>query len=72
MSTEIKFVLRMTRGQQMALLDIIMQSMSCPNKKHHTEVFINCSEVPPKETTIADLLNLIQGSSDEMEVIEKS
>lgn len=59
-------ILRISRSQQMALLDIIMEHLRCPN---YTEVFIDCSTSPPTETTISDLLNVV-GRMDEMDLSE--
>jgi hypothetical protein len=51
-----KFQLEITRSQQMALLDLIMEHLG---RKDSTEVFINCSESPEVETTPGELLALI-------------
>jgi hypothetical protein len=51
-----KFLLELTRSQQMALLDMIMEHLRCAAA---TGVFVNCSESPAVETTPGDLLTLV-------------
>jgi len=60
METDFKgrIILRLTRGQQMALIDIITEHLRCPN---HTETFVNCSEANAPETSIGEILRLVSG-----------
>lgn len=60
------FVLRLTRSQQMALLDVLTEHLQCPGS---TEIFIDCSTMPPTETTVSDLL-LRLSNLTEMEVAD--
>lgn len=55
-----KFKLEITRGQQMALIDILISYMHM--LKDEPQNFANCSEAPPVVTTTAQLLELIQNA----------
>jgi hypothetical protein len=61
MMSETKIVLRLTRSQQMAILDVLMEHVRCAN---HTENFVNCSTAPPTETTYGDLLQIFSDTSE--------
>lgn len=61
MATETKVVMRLTRSQHMAVLDVLMEHVRVPD---HTEFFINCSTSPPTETTIGELLRLFGDASE--------
>jgi len=52
----------------MALADILIEHFMCPN---HSEVFINCSQSPPKETPYAELMTLVC-NVDEWELGEQA
>lgn len=56
-----KIVFRLTRSQQMAVLDALMEHLRCPE---HTENFVNCSTAPPTETSFGDLLQLFSDLSE--------
>jgi hypothetical protein len=51
-----KFTLELTLSEKMALTDALVEHIRCPNS---TEVFVNCSEAPPVETTIGELIRLV-------------
>jgi hypothetical protein len=53
-----KFVLELTRSQQMALIDLIAETLTC-HTGHHAEQFVNCSENPEVTTTPGELLRLV-------------
>jgi hypothetical protein len=59
--SEARIVLRITRSQQMAILDALIEHMRCSD---HTENFVNCSASPPTETTLGELLNLFSDTSE--------
>jgi hypothetical protein len=49
-------VVRLTRSQQMALLDVLM---AYSLNQEQPQEFVNCSTVPPTTTTVGDLLLLL-------------
>jgi hypothetical protein len=51
-----KFTIELTMSQKMALTDALVEHIRCPNS---TEVFVNCSEQPPIETSIGELIRLV-------------
>lgn len=51
-----KFTIELTMSQKMALTDALVEHIRCPNS---TEVFVNCSETPPIETSIGELIRLV-------------
>lgn len=55
-------VLRISRSQQMAILDVLMEHMRCPN---HTEEFIDVST--DTTTNYGDLLTVF-GDTSEMKL----
>jgi hypothetical protein len=56
-----KIVIRLTRSQQMAVLDALMEHLRCPD---HTENFVNCSMSPPTETNYGQLLKIFSDLSE--------
>lgn len=48
-------IVRMTRSQQMAVLDVIMEHMRLPGA---TEYFVDMSTDPPTQTTLGELLTV--------------
>lgn len=54
-------ILRLTRSQQMALIDIVGYHMRRPEE---VQVFINCSTDPMVETTTGDLMKLLTECPD--------
>lgn len=61
----LKVVMRMTRSQQMALVDILCEHMVNPEA---TQIFTNCSVDPPTDTTTPELLRLVSDHSEMEEV----
>lgn len=54
-----KLTLTLTTSQRMALLDVLVGHLAAPGS---VEVFIDCSTSPATETTIEQLLALVQGA----------
>jgi hypothetical protein len=55
-------VLKLTRSQHMALLDLIADHLRTPDA---TESYIDCSVHPPVETTVGVLLALVLNANEE-------
>jgi hypothetical protein len=53
--SEPRIIYRLTNSQRMALQQILLEHMRCPNA---SASFIDCSISPPRETTYKDLLLL--------------
>jgi len=56
-------VLRITRSQQMALLDILITY----SRLAECQLFVDCSSDPPVETTLGDLIAVV-GDLKEVEL----
>lgn len=63
--TNVQLVLRLTRSQHMALLDVLLEAARDPAK---TQVFVNCAE--DVTITISDLLIVTMHALREIEVIQ--
>ena len=56
-------ILRLTRSQQMALVDVLLEHLRDPNGSRE---FVDCSSNPATTTTVGELLALV-GSVCEIE-----
>lgn len=59
-----KLVLRLTRSQHMALLDVLLEHA----RGEGTQVFVDCSAEEAATTTTADLLLVVMDALRELEV----
>ncbi len=55
-------ILRLTRSQQMALIDLITEFIRCDFG--HAELFQDCSTVPAISTTPGELLRLVSAGQE--------
>lgn len=55
-------VLRITRSQQMALIELISEFIRCD--RGHVEIFLDCSTNPSTSTTPGELLRLVSAGQN--------
>lgn len=66
-----KFIVELTRSQQMALIDALVEHLSNPNDDR-TVIFLDCSVHPAIQTTVSDLISIVSHADFIPEEKEKS